>query len=72
MKSETTSKKTIVTSSWMSKSAISLENVCDLETEKPLRFWVGDMMLVRNLDVLSEVQNWQNRCMPGLRGWPSL
>ena len=52
MKSDTTSKDSIISSSCMSMLEISSTNLEELGTEKPLPFWRGVKMLVRNFEVL--------------------
>jgi len=52
VKSDTTSNETITSSSEISILATSLANCEELRTEYPLRFWIGDRISERNLDVL--------------------
>ena len=49
---------------------INLENCKELATEYPLRFWSGERISVRNLDVLYSAEPIQ--VTMGLRGFPSL
>jgi len=49
VKSDTTSKDSIIFSSCMSMLEISSANLEELGTERPLQFWRGDKILARNI-----------------------
>ena len=68
--SDTTSKDSITSSSWMSILEISSANLAELGTEKPLLFCKGDKMSVRNLEVLYRAEAMDETM--GLTGFPCL